>query len=235
MKKALVTLVVVSAFALLIGGTALAQDMGPKTYLGVKAGIDMANLTGSDVDNTDMKIGFTGGAMGHVHFNEMFSVQIEALYAMKGAKADVMEDIDVGGTIYSFDGEEKLKLNYLEIPVLLRLDVPNKAKVDPFFYAGPAISFLLSAKDQLTGTATPAGGGSAVDIDEEVDIKDMVKSTDFGIIFGAGLGYEVGTGHLVLDARYNLGMSKIDDTEDEANVKNGVISIMVGYQFPIGQ
>jgi serine/threonine-protein kinase len=54
-----------------------------------------------------------------------------------------------------------------------------------------------------------------------------VKIMDFGLIFGAGVEF----GKITVDARYNLGLTTIDDSEEEADVKNSVISIMVGYSF----
>ena len=234
MKKALLTLVLTGLFAMTFAVTTSAQGMAaPKAYLGVKGGLAMADLYGDDADflEIDMKAGFTGGAMAHFHFNQMWSIQPELLYVMKGGKSeDISGDIefDDGQTITNFEGDLTWKLNYLEIPVLARLGIPNESKIDPFFYAGPAVSLLLSADASFEGTAD----GSAVD--EEVDIKDILKSVDFGLIFGGGVGIEAGRGEVILDARYNLGLSSIDDSPDDADIKNGVISVFVGYQFALG-
>jgi len=84
--------------------------------------------------------------------------------------------------------------------------------------AGPQIGLLVSTTDEYE--------------DEEDDIKDFLKSTDFGINFG--LGYKLESG-LNFTARYNIGLSDnldADDFEtDGAEYKNSVIQFSVGYFF----
>lgn len=63
-------------------------------------------------------------------------------------------------------------------------------------------------------------------VEVEDDIED-VKTMDFGLVFGAGINI----GPATIDARYNLGLTTTDDSEDEFDVKNSVISIMLGYSF----
>ncbi len=65
---------------------------------------------------------------------------------------------------------------------------------------------------------------------EEVDIKDDLKSTDFGV--NLGLGYKMESG-LNFGARYNLGLSNANDSDidDGAEYKNSVIQVSVGYFF----
>jgi hypothetical protein len=84
--------------------------------------------------------------------------------------------------------------------------------------AGPQIGFLLSATDEYE--------------DEEDDIDEFLKSTDFGL--NLGLGYKLDSG-LFFNARYNLGLSDNLDADefetDGAEYKNSVIQISVGYFF----
>jgi len=66
--------------------------------------------------------------------------------------------------------------------------------------------------------------------DDEEDIDD-VKSTDFGLVFGGGFDYEMGEGFLTFDARYALGLTSLDDSDLEEDIKNTGIMFMVGYGF----
>ena len=76
----------------------------------------------------------------------------------------------------------------------------------------------MSAKDEYD---SPFSG--------EDDIKDFVSSTDLG--GNVGLGYQTEMG-LNFNARYNFGLSGIDDFEGvDENIKNGVLSIGVGFRF----
>lgn len=60
------------------------------------------------------------------------------------------------------------------------------------------------------------------------DDAEGVKSFDFSI--PVGLSYEFS--NVVLDARYNIGVTKIFD-EDEGSSKNSVFQITLGYKFKL--
>jgi hypothetical protein len=191
---------------------------------GVKAGLNMANVTGSDAEGASMKMGMVGGAYMSYELSKMFVIQPELLYTMKGAKEKSVEEI--GGV--NVDIETSMKLNYLEIPLLFKVNFPTEGKIKPCLYAGPAFGILISAKAKAKASAEDASA------EAEVDIKDLVKSTDFGIIAGAGVGYEMEKGMLFLEGRYEIGLTTIDNPPAgviAGDVKNSVISIMVGYGF----
>jgi hypothetical protein len=132
-----------------------------------------------------------------------FLIQPEVLYTQKGAK------YDEGGA------EATVKLDYVEVPVLFKGRF-GSGGVKPSVFAGPAVGFKVSAKTEFDG--------------EEEDIED-VKGTDFGIVFGAGLDLAAGPGSFIIDARYTLGLTTLDDSPDPGDVKNGVWSFSVGYTF----
>jgi len=174
---------------------------------GVKFGLNMANFSGSDVSNTSNRTAFKVGAFGIFDLGGLVSLQPEVLYTMKGAS----EKIDVLGTTVKVT----YKLAYLEIPVLVRLNLPLQGStLLPGFFAGPAMAFKLSGKVKAEG------GGST----EETDMEN-VKSTDWGLVFGFGLN----VGPIYVDVRYNMGLSTIDDSADPSDIKNRVISFNVGF------
>ncbi len=212
MKKVLI-LTLVALFVL--SAASFAQEMVTGlTGKGVKVGADLANFTGSDKpDNAKMKIGFTGGGFITYAFSDLFALQPELLFTMKGAKTDA------GGVNY------KTNLSYIEIPVLFKVLLAGGGNFKPNFYAGPAISFLMSAK--ATADPEPTGWVS--------DIKDNYKSTDFGLIGGAGADMHMGTGpgKITFDVRYEVGLSSLDNVDDgvDAKINNSAITFMVGYAF----
>ena len=171
------------------------------TGKGIKAGVDLAKFTGSDATDQSMKTGFTVGGFITYSFTDLFGIQPELLYSMKGSK------VDVGGTTVN------TKLNYIEIPVLFRVQLVGAPTFKPNFYVGPELGILLSAKR------------------EDVDIKDDTKSTDFGIIGGVGADFPMGAGKLTFDARYDLGLSKVVDVSPAPKVNNSAITFLVGYGF----
>ncbi len=171
---------------------------------GVKGGISMANFYGDDVEDTSMKIGAVGGAFVTANITEMFGVRLEALYVQKGAEHD-----SAGVTT-------KAKFDYIEIPVLGVASFEAAEKMMINVYAGPALGILVSAKV------------------EDFDVKDFTKSMDFGIAGGAGFTYAMESFTILLEGRYTLGLMTTDDTEAEADVKNGNFSVMAGFSIPFG-
>jgi len=183
--------------------TAFAQDVPTGlTGKGFKAGLNLANVTGGDApDETSMRLGFAFGGFITYSFSDLFAVQPELFYTMKGFK------YDLAGETYNF------KADYIEIPVLAKVLLSGGGNFKPNFYAGPSFAFLLSAKD------------------EDQDVKDQMKSTDFGLVGGAGADFLMGTGKITFDVRYDLGLTSTDDSGFDADVKNSAISFFVGYGF----
>ena len=65
----------------------LTYSQAQEVQFGAKAGVNFANLTGDDVDNSDMRTSFHLGVVAEIKINEKFSVQPELLYSSKGASS----------------------------------------------------------------------------------------------------------------------------------------------------
>ena len=201
MIKKVITIMMVVACVIVFVYPVQAQK---KIEMGIKGGLGLANLTG-DVSGTESMLSFGGGGLFRFSPIPQFSIQPEVLFVLKGAQE-------------KGDNGEKLKLAYIEVPVLAMYRPPAGEKVSPSFFAGPAISVLVSAK-----------------VGSE-DIKDEVNSTDFGVVFGAGVDFKAGEkGKVSLDGRYTMGISNIAKDSGNDSVKNGVFSFWVSYLFPLGQ
>ena len=117
------------------------------------------------------------------------------------------------GLLYSMqgcEGENSAKANYdfLNIPVLANFYVaPNFA-----LKVGIQPALIVSAKEKNDKV--------------EYDVKDYMQSITFDVPIGAS--YEISD--FVIDARYNLGIAKIN--KGNGSVRNSVIQITVGYKIP---
>ncbi len=208
MKQLAAVLYAVLVFAI-AADTAFAQ---PMTF-GAKAGLNIANIGGDDAGDFESRTGFSIGGFLAYPLANMFYIQPEVLYTMKGAA----QKQTFGGTTYT----GTVKLDYLEIPVLAKLVIPMKnSGLTPMLYAGPALGFKLSSKLHLEG------GG----LDSEEDYEG-IKGTDFGFVIGGGVGIPVGASTFGIEIRYDLGLSSIDDSEDNFNIKNNVLMLMVSFQI----
>lgn len=178
--------------------------------VGVLGGLNLANLSVDPGIGADLKTrtGFGFGGVLGIGLGEMFSLEFEPMFLQKGAKAEA------GGT----DG--KIKADYLEVPVMLKVPF-GQGNVKPYVMAGPQVGYLLSAKVE-------AGG-------QEQDIKDDVKSIDFGVAFGAGVGIPAGNNTVFIEGRYALGLTDVnDDSNDPTEIKTKGIQIFAGITFPLG-
>jgi len=211
----------VKTLALLATGCAvlflIPLSVSGQTSLGFQGGLSLATLGGSDVGDMDpgYKTGFGLGAFLELPVSDVLSIQPELLYLQKGA-----EGSEQGVNI-------TVAISYVELPVLLRINVPVEGNVAPYFVVGPAISFKAGC--EVTGE----GGGVEVKIDCD-EAEAETKSVDFGGVVGAGLSFGAGPGNIHVGARFNYGLTTVDDSEYDEDVNNQAFSLLAGYSFPIG-
>ncbi len=124
MKK----IVFVTTFLLVLSTTTQAQLL----RFGIKAGVNYANLTGSDI-KTDAITNYHAGFVAEIKIIDKFSLQPELLYTTQGATyKDVLGDV-------------KKEVGYIAIPVLLKIYLGDKISLE----LGPQASFLLSEKNKF--------------------------------------------------------------------------------------
>lgn len=144
-----------------------AQD--PK--YGLKAGVNFATITNS---GGDLKPGFNGGVLAHVHVTPAFSLQPEVMYSNQGTKSS---------------SANKVLLNYINIPLLLQYNFHNGFRLQ----GGPQVGFLLEAKSKAGNVETDiASGYKTVDFSIPVGFSYLGYSG-----FGADLRYNIGVTNTV--------------------------------------
>lgn len=114
----------IACFAIALIGKVNAQDV----KFGLKIGMNIASVNGSNANNLDSRTGFVLGATAEIRFTEKFSIQPELLYSAQGAQQR---------DSYTYD------LNYVSLPILAKYYIAKGFTVE----AGPQFSFLI--KDQL--------------------------------------------------------------------------------------
>ncbi len=192
MKKLCSILAIGALVALLV----VPQTAAAGIRFGLKGGANIANVNGDfmeGLENWKSTVGFCGGIFLELNFGRILTIQPEVLYTMKGADT----------------GDGKLKFDYLEIPILIKLRIPT-GSVHPFIFAGPAFGFNLKA------------------LIEGYEIDDM-PSSDYGAVLGGGL--QLGRS-VHIDVRYTMGLQKLEIPDiDAIDLKNGVLSATIGLAF----
>ena len=165
-----------------------AQDNNVNTEFGVKGGFNMSNLYGSgdDVDDNNILYGFNAGVYATLPISDFVAIQPEILFTTKGAEFEYNNAFASGST--------KFKLNYIEVPLLVRVNVTKNFNI----HAGGYASYLVSSK--ITGDGS-------FDFDQEIDRDDLAK-------FDAGIA--AGGRHAATGGNAVSGQSPSPDRRDPA-------------------
>jgi hypothetical protein len=190
-----------------------------ETAFGVKGGLVLSHVT-ADLFDTDNRTGFVGGVYGAFDVSPNFGVQPELLFVRKGAKL-FSTDVTIGGITFGRVGTS-LDVDYLEVPVLLRLSLPTADPVEARLLAGPVASFKVG--EQLS-----TSGLIGVKLDT-----DQVKTSDFGLAVGGAVAVRNGSMDVVAEGRYTFGLSNISDLPFGGDVKNGAFYATLGLEFALG-
>jgi hypothetical protein len=196
--------------------------------VGFKAGINLANMTiknnGKNVD-TKMRKGLYLGAIVDISMSKMLSLQPGLFFSQKVVFfEDTYDDIGI-----ELGGNNKLKINYLEIPINMVLKL-GKGKAKYYLNAGPTIGYAINGK--TIGEISTSFGSAIIPMSSEgepvefgSDI-DQIKRMDLGLNVGAGLHL----GAFIIGTSYNLGLTNLVNGEN-CNLKNRVINFSIGLLF----
>ncbi len=176
----------------------------PQYIGGIKAG---PNLSTQSVDDSSVvysfRFGYQVGVFGQ-WVSDQFSLQPEVYYSQQGA------------TIHYQDQVLYTKLRYLNIPVLFKYNINGGFRV----MAGPQLGILLCARSNYHPiTKEPY---------KEQIYTTAYKKTDFALAFGAGWESDMG---ILVDLRYNLGLTDVSNFAGVPATRNRVIELSVGYLF----
>jgi hypothetical protein len=171
---------------------AVAVPLSAEAQFTVKLGASFASTTESElVPDVETRTGLAAGiGFGFRLGDGRFALHPELLYVQKGGK---------------FGDAGTLKIDELDVPLLLRFDVPIDV-LSPYVHAGPQLEFELNCE---------TAGDDCVD----------TESFRWGAVLG--LGARLG-GLVTLEARYNWTFNEISD---ELGSKPRTILLLLGLDF----
>lgn len=190
-----------------------ASATAQEVRFGILGGVSLATIEfdpdPGDVDFERLTGPVAGGSL-EIGVNDNFAIEPRALWVRKGAK------VSLGAA------EARTEIDYVSVPVLFKLR--GGGAIRPYLAVGPEVAFKLSAKSRITAAGQ----------EEEEDIDDQVKSTDFGLMGVAGLEFAVGRVGLFLEGGYSYGLTSIeedDDPVDPIDAMNRTILVLAGIRF----
>lgn len=155
---------------------------------GVKGGINLANISGTDTD-FEIRQGMIIGAS--VDFSlPMLPIGVESgvYYTQKGAE---FENIDY-------------KIDYIEVPVLAKVSLGPPGPISPHLIVGPTVGFMVNSEIEDSA-------GNTLNVD------DTTTEIEFGGLAGVGADFNVGLAQLNAQIRYNYGFTKVYEDSDDGN------------------
>jgi hypothetical protein len=169
---------------------------------GIDPGLALSRGSYDPDEGLDRRIyaGFDGGVLANFGVTSKFGIQAEANLSQVGVELNDGTD------------ESTLKLQYITIPVMAKINVCGGFDL----LAGPQIGFLLGAKND------PSSG------EPSTDIKDYFKSSDVDLVFGVQQRFGKS---MFIGARYVWGLSQIAADDKGFEMKNRYVSFRLGYMF----
>lgn len=159
--------------------------------IGVKGGFNGYTIMGDNSSGFDPIPGYHFGLLGHFHMDRPIALQPEIVFSTQG-------------TLDKNNGNAKLNLNYVNIPLLIQYMHDNGFRLQ----AGPQLGILASAKSGST------------------DVKSNFKNYDLGI--SAGISYVKPSTGFGYDIRYNHGLSNINASDAVKSYNRG---LQIGFFY----
>lgn len=177
---------------------------GPAVKFGLKAGLNFVNLRSTDP--TTQKMVPVGGLFIGVQGDGHIGFGLEFLYTMKGYKT----------------GERTIDLDYIQMPLLVSYALPKIGKVAPYLSTGPAGSLRIRS---MWGTAKASTQDA---------FAGKLRRLELSWTASAGLEFPMLGGGIVLEARYDYGLTSIftgTSTYGNKNDKFKTATVFIGYRF----
>lgn len=171
-------------------------------HIGVKGGVNMFKIDGRSF-NEEFKYGYNAGLFSEIDFSEKLGIQPELLWNQSQTRTT-----NEFGQMYD-EGVSELrdvKLNYLSIPVLLSYK-PSKILS---LQAGPQFGILINKDQRLL-----------------VNGERAFKTGDLSVLGGVQLNI----GSAKVGGRYVVGLTNINDIDNQDKWKNQGFQLYVGFRF----
>jgi hypothetical protein len=169
-------------------------------HFGLKAGANLQKIDGIPFKDK-FAFGYQAGGYAIIGLTSKIGIQPEVLFS--SVNADTATQFS---TVYGFKQIDKVKLNYLDIPVLLNI------KAAPFLtiQAGPQFSVLLDKNKSL--------------------LKNGESAFKEGNI-AAAAGLQLKFSKINIYGRYVAGLNNINDVNNTDKWKNRNIQVGVGFNI----
>ena len=191
----------IAALAVLCVAALVPQTL--EAGVGIKAGYSLSKIAETPPFAWENLPFFVGGLSFEGGFG-FISLQPEVLYVRMGGKYPA--------------GDLEYRFNYVQVPVLIKLNIVPAGPLRPFIGGGGYGAYLIKAEGVLGA--------------DKADLTDDYMRFDYGIVGGVGLAFKLPVISLSVEGRYNYGLMNImKDPAAGDSMKNRSIMVLVGVNF----
>lgn len=186
-----------------------------RVALGGKVGFTASSFRGDDAVDLRFRKGAVGGIFLNAYFLKILAIQPEVIFKQSGAYYE-----------YGNTGiEQAIKVNYIQVPILFKLQIPIANTVYPNIFVGPQYSYAVSR-------TYSAGTNNSQIVFTDADI----ERNDFGGVFGAGVDVRAKRFFWTIDFRYGMGAISVEDSKNvNLDLKNQDFSVSTGIGVLLGK
>lgn len=206
MRKLLTAILILLSVTTIAQRNRLDEDHERFFRIGAKGGVNINKISGSSYQQ-GFRYNFQAGVFLQFNFSRRFGIQPEVNFVQSSSEFsqdanEIYDDIFRDGT------QKKSKLNYLEIPILLNINIGESKRIK--LQLGPQYGALLKET-----------------IDSLKNKGDIYQKAEWSVLGGLWIQLPF----INLGARYKLGLTNLNAIDDRQQWKSQAIQVFVGVTF----
>jgi hypothetical protein len=186
----------------------------------------------------DKLSGVVVGGFFRRDIGDWFGLQLELLYSQQGGQGTVngFMRLQAENNLWytaDIDGTLRVRMDYLEFPLLALFEFPSEDRVGFTVLLGPSFGYNSRAEAKIEGQASiPLQDGSnrVTHIDERIPIQGDINRWQISGVVGAALEFYMKSSIIVLDGRYQFGVTSISNDQ---STYNHVFSLTIAFMAPL--
>lgn len=206
MKNILTALLICASLSVFAQRNKLSDDHENLFRFGAKGGVNVNKITGQSY-KAGFNYNYQLGAFVQINFARKFGIQPEVNFVQTSSEF-TNDANDVYNDIFRDGSQKSSKLNYVEVPVLLNVNIGPSKRVK--LQLGPAYGGLL----KQTVDSLKSNG-------------NIYKNADWSAIGGLWIQLPF----VNIGARYKLGLTNVNAVDNRQVWKNQAIQIFAGVTF----
>ena len=200
-----------------------------KFHFGLKAAPSICWMKSDTkgLNSDGSKIGFVYGLITEFNFakNYAFSTGIEVAY--RGGK--FKQSFSYTDTTKVFESDNKLQ--YIELPLTLKLKTNEIGLITYYLQAGISPAFNIRARQDVKIAVQPKSGSSTNSDSSDIDIKDDINAFNINMVIGGGVEYSL-SGNTALQAGLTFSNGLLDVLDGSGSeAKTNYIALTIAVLF----